>query len=48
LGRIINTGSVIKLSGNNAEIDMSGFKSGVYFITVKADEHLKTFKILKQ
>jgi hypothetical protein len=48
LGRIINTGSVIKLAGNNAEIDMSGFKSGVYFITVKADEHLKTFKILKQ
>lgn len=37
-----------KPNTNQASIDMSGFKSGAYFVKIEAGNKLKTVKIIKE
>jgi hypothetical protein len=39
---------LVKISTNRVELDLSGLRTGVYFIKVKVGEVFKTFRIIKQ
>jgi hypothetical protein len=47
VGKVYSSKVVTGIDGNRLELNISSFKSGVYFIKVKIDGANKTFKILK-
>jgi hypothetical protein len=46
-GRTYSSKAVKKIDSNSAELDMSNFTKGVYFIKVKMDKIFKIFKVIK-
>jgi hypothetical protein len=46
-GKIYSSGSVKNVYANSVVLDMSGFKSGIYFIKIRVDGTYKTFKVIK-
>ncbi|MEO8854969.1 MAG: T9SS type A sorting domain-containing protein, partial [Ginsengibacter sp.] len=47
LGRTYSSKSA-RVYSNNVQVDLTGFRSGVYFIKIKVNDSFKIFKVIKQ
>jgi hypothetical protein len=47
IGRTYSS-KLVQFYSKSVQVDLSGFRSGVYFIKIKVDNSFKTFKVVKK